>query len=97
MEHTTMDAEDFKALKQIGDALGKAQARNWAHQYVLMEVVRDLARASPDPHKYLAGMFERISARADQAPIEREAHPVSVEFRQVISTFFAKARQGLAK
>jgi hypothetical protein len=57
-----------------------------------MEVVRDIARSQPNPQKYLAGMFERISARADQAPIEMEAHPVSAEFRNFLSIFFSKAR-----
>ena len=51
-----------------------------------MEIVRDIARSQTDPQKYIAGMFERISARADLWPIEREAHPVTVEFRDAIAS-----------
>jgi hypothetical protein len=42
-------------------------------------------------------MFERVSARADQGPVEKEAHPVNVEFRDVISRFFANAGKGLKR
>ncbi|MER9936507.1 hypothetical protein [Mesorhizobium sp. M0088] len=94
-----MDNDDLQVLlstmKQVGDTLGQAQAINQANQYILMEVVRDLARASDDPDRYLSGMFERISGRADQGPIEKEAHPVAMEFRNTISLFFAKARHNL--
>ncbi|AZO69952.1 hypothetical protein [Mesorhizobium sp. M1D.F.Ca.ET.043.01.1.1] len=74
----------------------QAQAINQANQYILMEVVRDLASAKQDPERYLSDMFERISARADRGPIEKEAHPVNLEFRNTISMFFAKARHKLA-
>jgi hypothetical protein len=40
-------------------------------------------------------MFERISARADQGPIEKEAHPVNAEFRDAISRFFVTAGKGI--
>jgi hypothetical protein len=62
-----------------------------------MEVVRDLARITPDPRKYVADMFERVSARADLRPIEREAHPVTAEFRDAISRFFVTAGTNLKK
>jgi hypothetical protein len=63
----------------------------------VLEVVSDLARTQPDPHKYLARMFELISARADQGPIEKEAHPVNAEFRDAISRFFSLAGKALNK
>jgi hypothetical protein len=87
----------WSTLKTVGEAVGQAQAFNHAHSYILMEIVRDLARTTPDPYKYLANMFERISARADQGAIEKEAHPVTVEFRDTIARFFSKAGQGLTK
>ena len=88
-----MPKED--ALRQLLDLIGQAQAINKANSYILMEIVRDIARSKPDSHKYLAEMFERISARADQSPVEREAHPVQAEFRLAISTFFSLAQKGL--
>lgn len=85
----------WKTLKDVGEVVGQAQAMNRMNSHILMEAVTDLAKNSPDPHKYLADMFERISARADQGPIEKEAHPVSVEFRDAISRFFALAGKRL--
>jgi hypothetical protein len=90
-----MDEADIALLKLIGDALGQAQAMNRANQYILMEVVRDLARTQADSQKYLASLFERISGRADQGPVVKELHPVNAEFRLAISTFFSKAGLGL--
>jgi hypothetical protein len=93
-----MRDEDLgKVLKEFSEALGQLQAFDMANSYILMEIARDLARASPDPHKYLADMFERISARADQGPIDGESHPVNVAFRDAIAQFFLKAEHQLKK
>jgi hypothetical protein len=81
--------------KLLIEALGQAQAFNRANSYILMEVVRDLARAQADPETYLAGMLERINARADQGPSEKEAHAVNIEFRDAISRFFLTVGQNL--
>ena len=86
-----------EALKKLVDALGQAQAFNQAHSYILTEVVSELARRQPDPEKYLAAMFERISARSDQFPVEKEAHPVNAEFRSVVENFFVHAGKRLRK
>ena len=88
--------ELWATLKDMSDALAQAHAANRANSYILMEVVRDLARSQPDPHKYLADILERISARADYGEIVREAHPVIVEFRDAISQFFANAGHDLS-
>lgn len=87
----------WQTLREIGDVVGQAQAFNRANNAILMELVRDLAKTTPDPHKYLADLFERISARADKGPIEKEAHPVNAEFRDAISRFFATAGKNLKK
>jgi hypothetical protein len=84
-------------LKQLIAVIGQCQAFNRMNSYILMELVRDIARSQPNPQKYLANMFEKISARADQWPIEKEAHPVNAEFRDAISNFFARAGKGLTK
>ena len=80
---------DEDKLRSLQFAVGQCQAMNIANLYILTEVVTDLATATPDPEKYLAGMFERISARSDNEPIEKEGHPVNVELRETISGFFA--------
>ena len=84
-------------IRNITEALGQAQAINQVNNYILVEIVCDLAKTTPDPHKYLANMFERISARADQGPVEQEAHKVNAEFRLKLSTFFATADRALKK
>jgi hypothetical protein len=60
-----------------------------------MEIVRDVARSKPDSRRYLAEMFERVSARADKGSLEDEAHSVQAEFRLAISAFFSLAGKGL--
>ncbi len=80
--------EDFIA------AVGQTQGQCLAHSYILLEIVRELARQKSDPHKFLADMFERISARADQGPIDQQGHPVQHEFRWTIETFFKHAGSG---
>lgn len=85
----------WKTLKEVADTLGQAQAFNRANNAILMEVVRDLARMKPNSEKYIADLFERVSARADQGPIEREAHPVNAEFREAIARFFSVAGRKL--
>ncbi|MGH6848273.1 MAG: hypothetical protein ACREC0_12800 [Methylocella sp.] len=92
-----MTEDETSAFKTLVAAVGQAQAFNFANQYILLELVRDLANSKPDGHKYLADMFERISARADRFPIEEEVHPVNAEFRLAISTFFSQARMGVEK
>jgi hypothetical protein len=87
----------WKTMEGLGAALTQAQAFNRAHNSILMEIVRDIARSQSDPHKYLGDMFERISARADRRPIERESHPVTVEFRDAIESFFSTAGKNLTK
>ncbi len=87
-----MTNQEIEALfKRLIADLGAVQAMNLANNFILMEAVSDLAGLSKDPQKYIAGMFERISARADQDAIEKEAHPVNAEFRRIISTFFSVA------
>jgi hypothetical protein len=92
-----MTDDEASALKTLAEVVGQTQALNRANSYILMEIVRDIARSQDDPRKYLANMFEKISARADQFPIAQEAHPVNAEFRVTIANFFALAQKGLQK
>lgn len=86
------EQKDFEeAFKQLIGAVGQSQGFIRAQSYILHEVLCDLAKKSDDPEKYLAGMFERVSARADQGEIEKEAHPASVEFRWQVENIFKHA------
>jgi hypothetical protein len=86
-----MGNEELSAiLGKIEVSVRHAQAVGLAHNYLLTEMVCDLADAARNRHAYLADMFERISARADELPIERQSCPVGDLFRQELSKFFAQ-------
>jgi hypothetical protein len=87
--------DDLKTLRQLVEAIGQAQAANIRDSFILTEIVRDLAKQHPDPQRYIAAMFERISARADQGSIENESHPVNAEFRDGLARFFSLAGRDL--
>ncbi len=87
-----MDDDPMAALfREMGDAIGITQAIALGTQFILLEVVREIAKTQPDPHAYLAGLFEKVSARLDQRPIEEESRLSAMEMRRSISTFFSKA------
>lgn len=83
----------WRTLKGIGEVVGQAQAFHRMSSYILVEVVSDLAKMTPDPRKYLSDMFERVSARADQGTTEKETHPATAEFHDAIARFFSLAEK----
>ena len=86
---------DNESVKRIAEVLIMAQSVGLANQFFLMAIVRDLARREAAPDQYLARLFEAVSARMDQAPVEDEEKPVMVEMRDIIGGFFAKVKHGL--
>ncbi|WP_158814181.1 type II toxin-antitoxin system HicB family antitoxin [Methylocapsa sp. S129] len=92
-KNAEIDDKDLSArLEKLADCIRHTQAVSLANNYLLAEIVRDLADGARNRHDYLAGMFERISARADQLPIERQSNPIIVSglFREELSKFFAQ-------
>ena len=61
------------ALRELLNLVGQAQAINKANSYILMEIVRDIARSKPDSHKYLAEMFEKSAHALTKAGSIRSA------------------------
>ena len=92
---TGMTAEETRWVTQISQGVMVAQSAALANQYILMELVRTIARDAPDPHEALAGLFERVMARMDQWPLDEQGHPVEAEMRRLIETFFTRAGDGL--
>lgn len=88
-----MPDQEKTPMQQLIESVGDAQASNQAVEYILLEIVHDIARTQPHPDRYLSDLFEKVSARADQGPIEHEAHPVTGEFRKIVATFFATLRR----
>jgi hypothetical protein len=89
-----MGEGELPAVEQkIVDSVRHTDALNLINNYLLAEI-RDLADAARNRHDYLVGMFERISARADQLPIERQSLLTSDLFREELSKFFAQIARG---
>jgi hypothetical protein len=90
-----MGDEELSAGEQkIVNSVRRMHALNLVNSDPLAEIVRDLADAANDRHDYLVRMFERISARADQLPIERQSLLTSDLFREELSKFFAQIARG---
>ena len=86
-----MDDQELSAiLKEIGESVRRAQALSLANSYLLAEIVRQSADAAGNRHDYLVGMFERVSARAEQSPFERRPHQANGLLRVELSKFFAQ-------
>jgi hypothetical protein len=88
------DKELSLALEKIADSVREARALALANNYVLSEIVRDLADDARNRHDYLAGMFARISAQAERSPIEGPPYGLSASFREELSEFFARIARG---
>jgi hypothetical protein len=88
------DKELSLALEKIADSMREARALALANNYVLSEIVRDLADDARNRHDYLADMFARISAHAERSPIEGPPYGLSASFREELSKFFARVARG---
>lgn len=86
------DKELAAILERLAESARHTQAMSLANNYLLAEIVGELADGARNRHDYLAGMFERISARADRLPLERQSNPIIVGglFREELSKFFAQ-------
>ncbi|MCK1536830.1 MULTISPECIES: hypothetical protein [unclassified Bradyrhizobium] len=87
--------EEFEALwraqTETVQIIGQQQALNLRNTYVLQEIVRTIAAKQPDPPRFIAQLFERVTARGEQGEIEKQGHPVQAQFRDATETFFEQA------
>jgi hypothetical protein len=88
------DEELAGLLKEIADSIQRAQALSVANSHLLAEIVRQLADASANRHDYLAGMFDRISARAEGMRFGERADAADGLLRVELSKFFADVAGG---
>jgi hypothetical protein len=89
------DDAEMAWARQVHERLIVVESRAIATNAIMMEVVRVLSQSSGDPQGLLSALFEGVSARLDQGPIEDEAKPVVAEARDAIARFFAKAGYSL--
>ena len=72
-------------------AVDEAQASGLFSEYMLMELVLEVARSSHDPQGRLAELFDRIAARARRGGIATEQNSVMLQFRKRAENFFVLA------
>jgi len=72
-------------------AVDEAQASGLFSEYMLMELVLEVARSSHDPQGRLADLFDRIAARARRGGIAAEHNSVMMQFRKRAENFFVLA------
>lgn len=60
-------------------------------QYMLMEMVLEVARTSPDPQGRLAELFDRVTTRARRGGAIAENNSVMMQFRKHAESFFVLA------
>jgi hypothetical protein len=58
--HDEEIADIWKTLEEFGALLAQAQGFNRANNFILMEIVRDVARSQPEPQKYISKMYELV-------------------------------------
>ena len=83
------EMEDDPVVELL-DAFGFTQSRVVANQFILVEVLRELAAKSDDPDAYLNGLVERIDSRLDQIPADHESKAQAI--RKAVMVMFARAR-----
>lgn len=60
-------------------------------EFMLMELVLEVARNSTDPQGRLAELFDRVNTRARRGGIATEKNSVLMQFRKHAETFFLMA------
>lgn len=60
-------------------------------EYMLMELVLEVARSSNDPHGRLAELFDRVSLRAQRGCVATDKNSVLMQFRRHAEHFFVMA------
>ncbi|MCA6105350.1 hypothetical protein [Bradyrhizobium australafricanum] len=69
------------------------QSRIFANQFVLVEILSDLAAKEPDPQKYLAGIYDRVMGRFEQSPFDPNRAKQEANFKEAVDAIIIKAGQ----
>jgi hypothetical protein len=85
------------AFKLMVDGLAQTQGSGLAVYHILLELVARLANTQPDPSGFLKSMYETISAKIDQNPLEVQQKAASGYERETISTFFSVAENTIRR
>jgi hypothetical protein len=85
------DYEGDDPFAMVVETLATVQGSGLATYHILLELVIGVARAQPNPSAFIKGMYESVSAKLDQTPLEMATKRASSEERETLSTFFSVA------
>lgn len=81
----------FKPANDSCPSIDGDQAGSLFGEYMLMELVLEVARSSQDPQGRLAELYDRITTRARRGGIATEQNSVMIQFRKHAESFFLQA------
>jgi hypothetical protein len=81
----------------LTEAFIYTQGSGFAVYHILVELVIRLAAGQPDPSGFLKSMYESISAKLDQTPLETEQKRASAAMRETLATFFSVSEKAVRR
>jgi hypothetical protein len=87
------DTDLIKQFNKLAEAFFMTQGQNFAIYDILLDFTANIAADQSNPSAFLKAMFERISAKIDNQPIETERKTASAWRRETIATFFSVAER----
>ncbi|NBC31360.1 MAG: hypothetical protein GVY13_01665 [Alphaproteobacteria bacterium] len=81
-------------MNEFMPSFAQMQSRVMANQFILVELISDVAKAQPDSKKYLDSLYERVIARQEQRPLKEQGKS-DENFREAVTNMFSKAARRL--
>lgn len=78
------------AIEALYNAVVAAQMQSIPAVHILQQLIIDVARLHPDPEKYVAGLYERVSPQLDPA-LDRPDKEAIAQSRFVLDALFRHA------
>lgn len=82
-------------FQKVMPQIAQLQYAMAADQFLLVELLQDLARTKPNPAQYLDGLYERVLARWEQSDLHPELSKVESLFREALNNRLVIARRTL--
>lgn len=93
-----MSSENENAwVKTITEALSKEKARNTVHDYILGDMIVEIAKTQQDPGQFITEMFQRVGRLIDQGEVGSRTADTYTEMLRVNESFFTKASEAVQK
>ena len=85
--------DDDNSFPLLLEAVAHTQGSGLALNYILMEVVRYLARQSGDSEKLLSDLYDGVYSRLDNVAPNKPHKQAELDMIDTIDRFFANARK----